>query len=200
MKLPPAGESGAPVESVDENARMKLYKRESLWKPHIAQGEVAIVDMDMNGFITHLSPKAISIYGWDAVDIINKHVSQLYSNCDVAHGKAAFELRATERKGAFSSFAWQRRKNEQQFWSYSESQVIHNEKGERTGIRKLIVELDLSVIKFKTNSQHHHHNHNKPARLEPTTERPLAIDPSLDRLTAQALTPTSRHQSKGSRY
>ncbi|MBX9568739.1 MAG: PAS domain-containing protein [Candidatus Obscuribacterales bacterium] len=197
MKLLPTGESGAPVEAVrptDESARMKLYKRESLWKPHIAQGEVAIIDMDMNGFITYLSPKALSTYGWDEVDIINKHISILYSNCDVAHGKAAFELRATEHKGAFSSFAWQRRKNEQHFWSYSESQVITDANGERKGIRKLIVELDLSVIKYKTNMTIH--NHHQKDQHEAKTVSPLQIDPP----TAQALTATCRHQSKGFQY
>jgi PAS domain S-box-containing protein len=195
MKLPPTGDAQAPVGAVrpaDESTRMKLYKRESLWKPHIAQGEVAVIDMDMNGFITYWSPKAQATYGWDEVDIIDKHISILYSTCDTAHGKASFELRATERKGAFSSFAWQRRKNEQKFWSYSETQVISNEQGQRIGIRKLIVELDLSVIKYKTNLSHHQHD-----KCEAKIERPLQIDPLA---AAQALTSRSPHQSRGFQY
>lgn len=197
MKSPPTGESAAPAEAVrpiDESARMKLYKRESLWKPHIAQGEVAIIDMDLNGFITYLSPKALSMYGWDEVDIIDKHVSILYSTCDTAHGKAAYEVRAAEKKGAFSSFAWQRRKNEQQFWSYAESQVVTNDTGQRVGIRKLIVELDLSVIKYKTSVPPQQHQAIKH-QGDTTTEHPLKIGPS-----AQALIAACRHQWRGFQY
>lgn len=141
-----------PAPELSETARMKLYKRESLWKPHIARGEVAVIDMDLNGFITSWSPTAERIYGWDEVDVINKHASVLFSNCEIAHGKAAYEIRATEHKGAFTSFSWQMRKNAQHFWSYSENQILFGRDGHPSGIRKLVVELNLNDMPTQTNT------------------------------------------------
>lgn len=107
---------------------------------HRPTGEVAYFETDENGFITFWSHKAEKLYGFDAEEIISKHISTLYATVDLKYGKAVHELMAVEAKGACFSYGWQKKKNGQDFWSYSECQTMKDQMGNIRGYRKFVVE------------------------------------------------------------
>jgi hypothetical protein len=55
------------------------------------------------------------------------------------------ELKTIEERGSFFVFGWQKRKSGQDFWTYSESQVIYNKQGALAGYRKFVVETPRSI-------------------------------------------------------
>lgn len=130
--------------STNENSRLKFFRKESILRPEAARENVADFELDANGFITSWSIKAEKLYGWDEVEILNQHVSNLYPRKDLEHGKSALELRATENRGAYFSFGWQRKKNGKEFWCYSESQIVRDNNGRVLGFRRSVVETGLS--------------------------------------------------------
>lgn len=102
------------ANQVGENSHLKLHRKESLLHPNL-QGDIAEMELDLNGFITEWSRAAEKIYGWDDAEAVGKHISLMYLNSDLSNGKASSELRAAEHRGAYFSFGWQVKKNGKQF-------------------------------------------------------------------------------------
>lgn len=120
--------------------RLESHPVKEMTQRRRLSGDVAVFEMDEYGFITSWSIKAEQIYGYEAQDIIGKHIASLYSSADLIHGKAVNELRATESRSNYFAFGWQKRLNGQEFWTYSECQALRNKKGELLGFRKYVVE------------------------------------------------------------
>jgi PAS domain S-box-containing protein len=103
-------------------------------------GLLATFEMDQNGFITYWSPKAEQLYGYEAYQITGKHAATLYTPGDLIHGKLRHELQCAGAKGAYFTFGWQKRENEEAFWAYSEWQAVKDDRGRLLGYRKSVVE------------------------------------------------------------
>ncbi|MBX9723247.1 MAG: PAS domain-containing protein [Candidatus Obscuribacterales bacterium] len=88
--------------------------------------DAARFEIDASGFITDWSGTAEQLYGFDLHEIVGLHVSSLYCLGDLKAGKAAYEISAATTRGNYFALGWQRRKNGQQFWSYSESTKTKN--------------------------------------------------------------------------
>jgi PAS domain S-box-containing protein len=94
----------------------------------------AVIELDKNGFITLWSPRAEQLYGYDAEEMLSKHVSSLYCNGELEQGRAAHELNAIARRKTYNVFGWQMRKGGQQFWTYTQTMKTAN------GSRLIVIE------------------------------------------------------------
>lgn len=121
------------------------FPAKSLQPKRKLTGEVGIFETDQYGFITNWSQKAEQVYGYEQDEMLGKHIADLYTAGDLLHGKPLHELQAVESRGSYFSFSWQKRKNGQEFWTYSECQTIKNEQGRLLGYRKFVVETPTSI-------------------------------------------------------
>lgn len=87
---------------------------------HKFGSELASIQTDLSGFIINWSISAEQMYGFNYDEIISKHISELYCEGDLKHGRAAHELHTTFLNGGYKTCGWQRRKNGQLFWTYTE--------------------------------------------------------------------------------
>jgi PAS domain S-box-containing protein len=108
-------------------------------------GAVAIFETDKNGFITSWSPNAEQVYGYEPYDMVGKHMADLYTAGDLLHGKLTHELRSVESRGAYFTFGWQKRNNENEFWAYTEFEAIKDNSGKLLGYRKYVLETPASL-------------------------------------------------------
>lgn len=112
------------TESEPENPDAKVPRKRRFTaetKRPIERKAAAIIELDPNGFISSWSPEAELMYGYERDEIIGKHFASLYCDGELEQGRATHELMAAEKRQAYCVFGWQRRKNGQQFWTYSES-------------------------------------------------------------------------------
>jgi|688.fasta_scaffold218936_2 PAS domain S-box-containing protein len=103
-------------------------------------GHVAVFEMDECGFISKWPSKAEQLYGYDNNEILGKHIATLYTDGDLYSGRVVHELQAVEHRGAFVSYSWQKRKDGDRLWTYSECHAIKDAAGRLLGYRKYVVE------------------------------------------------------------
>jgi PAS domain S-box-containing protein len=124
------GKTGAEPDSQKTKRRFTA----DVAKPGVSASSAAVIELDLNGFVTVWSPRAEQMYGYEPEEIVGKHVASLFCEGELEQGRAAYELHAIHARKVYKVFGWQRRKSGQQFWTYTE--------GVRTefGFRLLVAE------------------------------------------------------------
>lgn len=120
-----------------------LPSQVSFSSPHTLcrlSGHVAMFETDECGFISKWPNKAEQVYGYEYNEIMGKHLAMLYTEGDLFSGKVVQELQAVEHRGAFVSYAWQKRKDGDRLWTYSECHALKDAAGKLLGYRKYVVE------------------------------------------------------------
>jgi len=110
------GKSGTETESQKQKRRFTA----DVAKPKVPGSTAAIIDLDLNGFVTVWSPRAEQMYGYEPEEIVGKHVASLFCDGELEQGRAAYELHAIHARKVYNVFGWQKRKSGQQFWTYTE--------------------------------------------------------------------------------
>ncbi|MBX9690605.1 MAG: PAS domain-containing protein [Candidatus Obscuribacterales bacterium] len=102
--------------------------------------EEAVFETDRCGFISEWSSRAEELYGYEADEILGKHIASLYRTTDLMQGNLIYEFQTAEALGKYACFAWQRRADGQSFRSYCRYQANWDKEGKLCGFRKFIVE------------------------------------------------------------
>ncbi len=131
------------LDKLPETKHLKLLDqapKELKYQCKRLTGDVAVFHLDIYGFISSWSPQAEALYGYDPDEMIGKHISSLYSTGDLLHGRPALELQTAANQSSYYSVGWQKRKNGQTFWAYSEYQAVKEADGEISGYKRLVLE------------------------------------------------------------
>jgi len=95
--------------------------------------DYALVMLDPEGKIVSWNAGATNIKGYEAEEIVGRHVSCFYPIEDVVAGKPDFELRVAARTGRFEESGIRLRKDGSRYWANVVIIAIHNSDGELIG-------------------------------------------------------------------
>jgi PAS domain S-box-containing protein len=95
--------------------------------------DYALVMLDPEGKIVSWNAGATNIKGYEAEEIVGRHVSCFYPIEDVVAGKPDFELRVAARTGRFEESGIRLRKDGSRYWANVVIIAIHNGDGELIG-------------------------------------------------------------------
>jgi PAS domain S-box-containing protein len=103
--------------------------------------EYAIFMLDATGHVATWNPGAQKTKGYEAHEIIGKHISVFYTPEDRAAGKPEHILETVRREGRFEDQSWRVRKDGARFWADVVITALRNERGEVTGFAKVTRDL-----------------------------------------------------------
>jgi PAS domain S-box-containing protein len=128
---PVAREGPPPVVSTTELYRLLV---ESV-------RDYAIFVLDPRGYVLSWNAGAKSLKGYDAHEIIGKHLAVFYPPEDVSDGKPAVELETATRTGRFEDEGWRVRKDGSRFWANVIVTALRDAGGELLGFAKITRDL-----------------------------------------------------------
>src|ERR1700722_3364863 len=99
--------------------------------------EYAIFMIDPEGLIKTWNDGAKNIKGYEADEIIGKHVPAFYTKDDIEKGAVAKNLEMAKAQGSFEDEGWRVRKDGTVFWANVIFTAIYNEQHELTGFAKV---------------------------------------------------------------
>jgi PAS domain S-box-containing protein len=99
--------------------------------------EYAIFMIDPEGLIKTWNDGAKNIKGYEADEIIGKHISVFYTKDDVEKGAVAKNLEMAKALGSFEDEGWRVKKDGTVFWADVIFTAIYNELHELTGFTKV---------------------------------------------------------------
>jgi PAS domain S-box-containing protein len=103
--------------------------------------DYAIYMLDVDGKITNWNAGAERIKGYQAADIIGRHVSTFYTEADREAGKPAQTLETAARVGRFEAEGLRVRSDGTEFWANVVVDAIRDESGELIGFAKVTRDL-----------------------------------------------------------
>ncbi|HKR89276.1 MAG TPA: PAS domain S-box protein [Phenylobacterium sp.] len=99
--------------------------------------DYALIMLDPNGVITNWNAGAENIKGYQADEIIGRHISIFYTEADRAAGEPARALLTAIDQGRYEAEAWRVRKDGSLFWANVVLDTIRDEHGELVGFAKI---------------------------------------------------------------
>jgi PAS domain S-box-containing protein len=99
--------------------------------------DYAIFLMDPAGYVTSWNQGAERIKGYQAHEILGRHLSTFYPPDDVAAGKPAMGLIVAEQQGRFETEGWRIRKDGSRFWANVVITALRDEAGRLRGFAKI---------------------------------------------------------------
>jgi PAS domain S-box-containing protein len=110
--------------------------------------EYAIFMIDPEGLIRTWNDGAKNIKGYEADEIIGKHISVFYTKDDIEKGAVAKNLEMAKAQGSFEDEGWRVKKDGTVFWADVIFTAIYNEHHELTGFTKVTRDIsDQKIIK-----------------------------------------------------
>jgi len=103
--------------------------------------DYAIYMLNPEGVITSWNPGARRIKGYDAAEILGKHVSRFYGADDIAAGKPWAELAMAREHGRAEDEGWRVRKDGTRFWARVVVTAMHDADGRLRGFAKVTQDL-----------------------------------------------------------
>jgi|SRR5579872_1155089 len=103
--------------------------------------DYAIFMLDPQGQVATWNEGARRLKGYEAEEIIGKHVSLFYLAHDQVSGKAETELRIATAEGRYEEEGWRVRKDGSKFWANVVITPIRDARGELTGFAKVTRDL-----------------------------------------------------------
>ncbi|GAB3168719.1 PAS domain-containing sensor histidine kinase [Telluribacter humicola] len=92
----------------------------------------AIIMLDKDGYIQYSNPATTTITGYTANELLNNHLSLIYSNKEDSL-RADYELRQAFKNGKFLVEGWKLSKNGDKFWCEISLTPLYNEQEEHVG-------------------------------------------------------------------
>lgn len=120
-----------PIPSLD------LYRDEEFRILVSSVKEYAIFMIDPTGLIKTWNDGAKNIKGYEADEIIGKHISVFYTKDDIEKGMVAKNLEMAKAQGSFENEGWRVKKDGTVFWADVIFTAIYNELHELTGFTKV---------------------------------------------------------------
>jgi PAS domain S-box-containing protein len=99
--------------------------------------DYAIIMLDPQGKITSWNRGAEQVKGYQAAEIIGKHVSCFYPEEDVRSRKPQHELDTAVREGTFQDEGWRVRKDGSRFWASVSITPLRDSRGALAGFAKV---------------------------------------------------------------
>jgi PAS domain S-box-containing protein len=99
--------------------------------------EYAIFLLDQDGRVASWNAGAERIKGYQAAEILGKHLSTFYLPEDAAAGKADKALARAAREGHFQAVGWRVRKGGERFMARIALTALHDEDGQLRGFAKI---------------------------------------------------------------
>jgi PAS domain S-box-containing protein len=99
--------------------------------------DYAIFMLDPDGVVNSWSPGAVRLEGYEADEIIGRHVSVFYTRPDVDAGKPARELTTAAQSGRYEDEGWRVRKDGSRFWANIVVTAIRDQAGSLLGFSKI---------------------------------------------------------------
>lgn len=100
--------------------------------------EYAIFTLDTDGYVQTWNPGAEQIKGYQADEIIEKHVSTFYSDADCDAGLPEQNLDAAADHGSIQEEGWRVRANGSRFWASVTITAIREDDGTLQGYAKIV--------------------------------------------------------------
>jgi len=123
-----------------------FFANEEIFKHLINSVEdYAIFVLDINGHIMTWNKGAEKIKGYQAAEVIGKHISIFYSADDIKKREPMQNLNFAAVHGHFEKEGWRVRKDGSRFWANIVFTALHDEQGELKGFAK--VTRDMTEIK-----------------------------------------------------
>ncbi|MFC4255823.1 EAL domain-containing protein [Altererythrobacter xixiisoli] len=99
--------------------------------------DYAIYMLDTSGKVTHWNSGAEQMLGYNAEDVLGRHVGTFFSPDHVAPDDVKQALAAATLGGHFAGESWQQRRNGSHFWAHSTLEKISDETGEHIGFAQI---------------------------------------------------------------
>lgn len=99
--------------------------------------DYAIFMLDPQGRIATWNSGARAIKGYEAEEIIGRHMSAFYSEEDVRNGKPERELATARERGSVEDEGWRIRKDGTRFWANVVITAVYDLRGELRGFAKV---------------------------------------------------------------
>ncbi len=99
--------------------------------------DYAILTLDTRGNVTSWNDGARRIKGYEAAEILGKHVSIFYTPEERAEGRPDRELREAVRDGRYEDEGWRVRKDGSRFWANVIVTPIHDDRHSLVGFSKI---------------------------------------------------------------
>ena len=99
--------------------------------------DYAIIMLDPDGRVSTWSRGAARLKGYEAGEIMGRHLSTFYPAADVAAGKPARELAAAAEVGRYEEDGWRVRKDGSRFWANVVITAIRDHAGKLLGFAKI---------------------------------------------------------------
>lgn len=103
--------------------------------------DYAIMMLDPEGRIMSWNEGARRLNGYEASEIIGKHLSIFYDSEDLESGKSEYELREATMTGRFEDEGWRVRKDGTKFWANVVVTALRGPKGDLRGFVKVTRDL-----------------------------------------------------------
>jgi PAS domain S-box-containing protein len=101
----------------------------------------AITMLDPQGNISNWNTGAQRITGYDAHEIVGRHVRAFHTEADRAAGLPALMLETASRTGTFAAEGWRVRKDGSEFWASVAIDAIRDDDGAPIGFAQIIRDL-----------------------------------------------------------
>lgn len=106
-----------------------------------AIADYAIFMLDPSGRVASWNPGARRFKGYDAAEILGRHLSHFYTEADRAAGRPDEALERAAREGRYESEGWRVRKDGTRFWAHAIIDRITSPDGELLGFAKITRDL-----------------------------------------------------------
>ena len=106
-----------------------------------ATEDYAIIMLDPDGYVLTWNEGAKKIHGFEAIDIVGKHVSEFYIEGDRIRQKPQRELNEARRDSRVDDEGYLRRKNGTVFWASSVLTALKDESGKLIGYSRITRDL-----------------------------------------------------------
>lgn len=106
-----------------------------------AIADYAIFMLDPTGRVASWNPGARRFKGYEAAEILGRHLSHFYTEADRAAGRPDEALERAAREGRFESEGWRVRKDGTRFWAHAIIDRITSPEGELLGFAKITRDL-----------------------------------------------------------
>lgn len=99
--------------------------------------DYAIYMLDTSGKVTHWNSGAEQMLGYNAKDVLGRHVGTFFSPDHVGTDDVQQALAAATLGGHFAGESWQQRRDGSHFWAHSTLEKISDEAGEHIGFAQI---------------------------------------------------------------
>jgi PAS domain S-box-containing protein len=99
--------------------------------------DYAIYMLSPDGLVTSWNAGAARIKGWEAADVLGRHVSRFYLEEDIDAGKPWAELAVARETGRSEDEGWRVRRDGSRFWARVVVTTLYDESGRLRGFAKV---------------------------------------------------------------